>query len=190
MTKSTAYLLISVIILVLAVSVAYGQEDDAGEVAPPEPIDEITVIAPQSVSALKTAMDEAQDETFAVFNTKIDDPNFHIVCRMQRRFKDGFDPIPVHGVIRICATRFYLRESQRANDDYLDGFTEGRVTGASAHKKELNRKINDLITDSPEFRQAMRKFIVSKQEYDAAKEKEMSPGFFSRLFGLGKEDPE
>jgi hypothetical protein len=176
--------------LLLAVSVAYGQEDDAGETVPPEPIDEVTVIAPQSVNALKTAMDEAQDETFAVFNTKIVDPNFHIVCRLQRPFKDGFDPIPVHREIRICATRFYPRESQRANEDFLDGFGEGRVIGASAHKEELNRKINDLITESPEFRQAMSKFVVSKQEYDAAKEKEMSPGFFSRLFGSGKEDPE
>jgi len=190
MTKSTAYLLIPTITLLLAVSVAYGQEGDSAEGAAQEPIDEITVTAPQSVSALKTAMDEAQDETFAVFNTKIDDPNFHIICRLQRPFKDGFDPIPVHREIRICATRYYLRESQRANQDFLDGFGEGQVIGASAHKEELNQKINDLITESPEFRQAMRKFVVSKQEYDAAKEKEMSPGFFSRLFGSKKEDPE
>jgi hypothetical protein len=175
--------------LLSAVSVAYGQEGDSAEAAAPEPIDEITVTAPQSVSALKTAMDNAQDETFAVFNTNIDDPEFHISCRLQRPFKDGFDPIPIHREVRVCATRFYLRESQRATQDYLDGFTEGRVTGASAHKEELNQKINDLITESPEFRQAMRKFVVSKQEYDAAKEKEMSPGFFSRLFGSRKEDP-
>ena len=175
--------------LLLAVSVAYGQEDDSAKAATPEPIDEITVTAPQSVSALKTAMDEAQDETFAVFNTEIDDRNFHIVCRLQRPYKDGFDPIPVHREIRICATRYYLRESQRAIEDYLDGFGEGRVNGASAHKEELNRKIDELITESPEFRQVMRKFVVSKQEYDAAKEKEMSPGFFSRLFGSKKEDP-
>jgi hypothetical protein len=175
--------------LLLAVSAANGQEDDAREAAPPEPIDEVTVIAPQSVSALRTAMDKAQDETFSVFNTKIDDPDFHIICRLERPFKDGFDPIPVRRETRVCATRYYLGESQRANEDYLDGFGEGRVTGASAHKEELNRKINDLITESPEFRQAMTKFVVSKQEYDAAKEKEMSTGFFSRLFGSKKEDP-
>ena len=190
MTKSTAYLLVPMFLLLLAVSAADGQENDTGEAAPPAPIDEVTVIAPQSVNALKTAMDEAQDETFAVFNTKIDDPEFHISCRLQRPFKDGFDPIPIHREVRVCATRFYLRESQRATEDYLDGFTEGRVTGASAHKEELNRKINDLITKSPEFRQAMTKFVVSKEKYDAAKEKEMSPGFFRRLFGLEKEDPE
>lgn len=176
--------------LLLAVSVANGQEDGAGEAEPSEPIDEVTVIAPRSVSALRTAMDNAQDETFAVFNSKIDDPDFHIICRLKRPFKDGFDPIPVHREVRVCATRYYLRDSQRATEAYLDGFGEGRVTGASAHKEELNRKINDLITESPEFRQAMTKFVVSKQEFDAAKEKEMSTSFFSRLFGSTKEGPE
>ena len=188
MTKSTAYLLIPIIMLLLAVSAANGQEDGAGEAALPEPIDEITVTAPRSVSALKTAMDNAQDKTFAVFNAKIDDRDFHIICRMERPFKDGFDPIPVRREIRVCATRYYLRESQRMNEDYLDGFGEGPVIGASAHKEELDRKINDLITGSPEFRQAMTKYVVTKQAYDAAKEKEMSTGFFSRLFGSGKKD--
>ena len=101
MTKSTAYFLVPIFTLLFAVSAAKGQEDA-------EPIDEVTVTAPQSVSALKTAMDNAQDETFAVFNTQIDDIDFHITCRLQRPIKDGFDPIPVHREIRVCATRFYL----------------------------------------------------------------------------------
>jgi hypothetical protein len=186
MTKSTAYLIIAITMPLLAVSVAYGQEGDAAEAATSEPIDEIIVSVPQSLATLRRQMDNAQDETFAVFNAMIDEPDFHITCRMQRPYKDGFDPIPVHGEIRVCATRYHLRESQRSNDDYLDGFGDGQVTGASAHKKELTQKINKLITESPEFRQAMSEYVVSKREYDTAKEQEMSRGFFSRLFGSEK----
>ena len=189
MMKSTVYWLIPIIMLLLAVSVAYGQEGDAAGAAAPEPIDEITVTAPQSLSAWKTAMDKAQDETFAVFNTMIDDRDFHITCRLERPFKDGFDPMPIHREVRVCTTRYYRRASQRATEDFLDGFEDGRVDRGSAHKEELNQKINDLITESPEFRRAMTEYVVIKREYDAAKEQDKSRGFFSRLFGSKKEYP-
>ena len=134
-------------------------------------------------------MIKAQDETFAVFNTLVDDPDFRITCRLERPFKDGFDPIPVHRTTRVCSTRYYRRGSRRATEDYLDGVGRGDVIDAEAHKEELNQKINELIIESPEFRQVMTKFAVLEREYDAAKEKETSTGIFSRLFGSKKEDP-
>jgi len=184
-------LLLSMLIIVplLTVSVAYGQEGDTAEAAAPEPIDEITVTAPRSLRVVRTAMVNAQDETFAVFNDLIDDPDFHITCRVERPFKDGFDPIPVHRATRVCSTRYYRRESRRATEDFLDGIEQVQVFDAAAHKEDLNQKINDLITENPEFRQAMTRFVVSKREYDEAKEKEMSTRIFSRLFGSKNEDP-
>ena len=189
MAKSTVNFLILITVPLLIVSVAYGQEDDTAPAAAPEPIDEITIIAPRSLSVVRIAMVNAQNETFAVFNNLIDDRDFHITCRLERPFKDGFDPIPVHRTTRVCSTRYYRRESQRATEDYVDGFGPVDVIGAMAHKEELDQKVNDLIIKSPEFRQAMTKFVLLKREYDAAKEIEMSTGFFSRLFGSRKKDP-
>ena len=125
-------------------------------------------------------------ESFGVFNALIDDPDFHITCRLERPFKDGFDPMPVHRATRVCSTPYYRRESQRATEDYVDGFGLGEVIGAMAHQEELDQKFKDLIIESPEFRQVMSKFVLLKREYDAAKEIEMSTGFFSRLFGSNR----
>ena len=170
MTKSTTYLVIAIIMPLLAGSVAFGQEGDTVEAA--DPIDEITVISPPSLGALKRQMERAQEDTFSVFNAMNDDPNFHITCRMQRLNKDGFDPIPIHREVRVCTTRYFRRESQRENEDYLDDIGDGRVIGASAHNKKLTQKIHSLIEESQEFRQIMSEYVVAKREYDAAKEQE------------------
>jgi len=162
MTKSTLTLAIPIIMPLLSCAAAYGQDGDA--------IDEITVISPPSLGALKRKMENAQEDTFSVFNAMNDDPNFHITCRMQRPYKDGFDPIPIHRERRVCTTRYFRRGSQRANEDYVDGVGRGQVIGASAHHKKLTKKIHDLIEESPEFRRVMSEYVVLKREYDSAKE--------------------
>ena len=170
MTKSKLYWAIPTIMPLLAGSVAFGQEDD--KVGAADPIDEITVTSPPSLGALKRQMERAQEDTFSVFNAMNDDPNFHITCRMQRPNKDGFDPMPIHREVRVCATRYFRRESQRANEDYVHDIGRGQVIGGSAHNKKLTQKIHSLIEESQEFRQIMSEYVVAKREYDAAKEQE------------------
>ena len=169
--------------LLLALTLVLGTPALAEDTATPEAIEEIVVSAPKTLSGMRAAMHHAQDETFALFNELIDDPEFEISCRMERPFKDGFDPIPVHREVRVCETAFFRRESARANQDFVDGFDEGQVAGAEQHAAELDAKIKYLITTDPSFRAAMSKYVLAKRDYDAAKEADMSTGLFSRLFG-------
>ena len=174
MTNSKLIYLILVLVLSGMIRVSSSQEE----------IEEITVTGPKSINTLKFEMNRAQDETFSVFNASIDDPNFEITCRMERPFKDGFDPIPVHREVRVCLTGYVYQERQRANQDYMDGFSDGEIVGLTAHQMELEQKMNDLVENNTEFskRQCPR-YVLLKREYDKAREEEMSTSLFSRLFG-------
>lgn len=169
-------------------------EDLQGVAIEQEPLEEITVIAPQSLRSIYSDMVAAQEVTFDLYNALNDDPDFNIICRREKPAKDACNPIANSWPTQVCTTPYYDREIARETQDVLAGFADfGDATVDIQHHLELLAvKINELATDSPEFHEALIRYRDLKNGYDVERAERISNSllnrFFSGLFG-GQDEP-
>jgi hypothetical protein len=159
-----------------------------------EPLEEIIVIAPQSLRSMYADMVAAQEITFDLYNALNDDPDFNIICRREKPAKDAWNPIANSWPTQVCTTPYYDRETARETQDVLEGFADfGDATVDIQHHLELLAvKVNELATDSPEFHEAFIRYRDLKNGYDVERAERISNSplnrFFSGLFG-GQDEP-
>ena len=172
---------------ILACQLCWGQQaeildSDAGD-SEREPMEEIVVNAPQSLGSIAAAVTKAQIYTYSVFNALNLDNDYDVLCRKERRKKQGSNPINNHAPITTCLTTFVRRETARDNEIIFEGGDPGDSdVDYSAHVEELRQKVNTLARQHPELKQAMVEWAALKGNYNEAKAEEMKGNFFTRLF--------
>jgi hypothetical protein len=154
-----------------------------------EPLEEITVIAPQSIRSMYADMVQAQEIAFDLFNSLNEDNDFDVICRREKPAKDAWNPIANSWPTQVCTTPFYDREIARETQNVLNGlgnFGDAAVD-IDRHLELLAAKINEVATDSPEFYEAMISYRELKNGYDVERTERMANSplnrFFSGLFG-------
>lgn len=149
-------------------------------------VEEILVTAEISLRAMKNQMVDAQDAAFNLFNEVYAGTDYEIICKLERPFKDGFDPIPIQRTVRICDTRFVREVDDQATEDYLLGFGNGSTMSSfddiENHIEEVDQKVAELFQADPVFRQKVNEWEDLKTSYEAALESDQERGFWSSLF--------
>ncbi len=174
-------LLLATTLSILLSSGSLAQDTDRSD-----SIEEILVTAEISLRAMKNQMVEAQDVAFDLFNEVYAGTDYEIICKLERPFKDGFDPINVHRSVRICDSRYVREQEEQATEDYLLGFGTGSTMSSfddiEHHIEEVDQKIAELFRADPNFRQKVNDWEALKDSYEAALDSDQETGFWSSLF--------
>ncbi len=145
-----------VVLAVFVQQTAIAQETAADS----ETLEEIIVIAPQSLSSMRVAIVEAENDVLDLFNAMNDDNDYDIRCG--RETTTG-----THISRRVCRPRYAERLTARAEQDYLAGngyfdpFAE-----ISYHDDILEEKMRTLFAEHPELTQAATEYYLLKTRYD------------------------
>ena len=125
-----------------------------------ETLEEIIVIAPQSLSSMRVAIVEAEDNVLDLFNAINDDRDYDIRCRRETA-------LGTHIARRVCRPGYVSRLEARAEQDFLAGngyfdpFAE-----IDYHDDILEEKMRTLFAENPELNQAATEYYLLKTRYD------------------------
>ncbi len=125
-----------------------------------ETLEEIIVIAPQSLSSMRVAIVEAEDNVLDLFNAINDDRDYDIRCRRETA-------LGTHIARRVCRPGYVDRLEARAEQDFLAGngyfdpFAE-----ISYHDNILEEKLRVSFAENPELTQAATEYYLLKTRYD------------------------
>ncbi len=140
----------------------------------PLPMEELTVVAPQSLSSMRSEIVDAENDVLALFNSLNDDNDYDIRCRKEV-------PLGSHISARTCTPRFADRETARAAQDFMFGLGYFDPTAQiRSYEVILREKMATLVAENPELYQAMLKYYQLKTGYDAERAERFKDGFFSR----------
>lgn len=177
---------LSNLLLVAALSMLLSFGTVAQNSAEPVSVEEILVTGDLSLRAMKNQTVDALDEVMDLYNEVYAGTDYEMICRRERPFKDGFDPIPIQRTVRICDTSFVREIETQATEDYLLGFgngsTRGSLTDIERHIDEVDQKMAELIQADPVFRQKVIEWDDLKASYETALASDKERGFWSSLF--------
>ena len=139
---------------------------------PPEEIEEIVVYGEKSLLILKKDIERASDVVFESFNALNDDDEFDIHCS---------DRVPTGSNIAIGSCRpnyedkIYHDETQRrfaamGDIGLTEGFRINQVAIAAQlkkKKKQLDKRMESLANENPEFAKALIKLLVAERIFQA-----------------------
>jgi len=149
-------------------------------------VEEILVTADISLRAMKSQMVDALDEALDLYNEVYAGTDYEMICKLERPFKDGFDPINIQRTVRVCDSRYVREVENQATEDYLLGFGSGSTMSSfddiENHIDEVDQKMTELIQVDPVFRQKVNEWEDLKVSYEAALESDKETGFWSSLF--------
>jgi len=137
-------------------------------------MEELTVVAPQSLSTMRDELIRAEEDVLAVFNSLNDDDDYDITCRRER-------PIGSNIPVRVCKAAFVDREQAKAAQDYLGG--RGYVDPIGQlryHEEILRQKMSELMEESPDLFQALMAYYELKTGYDAERDDRFEDSFIAR----------
>jgi hypothetical protein len=124
-------------------------------------MEELTVIAPQSLQSMRDGLVRAEDDVLAIFNDYNDDDDFDISCQKET-------PTRSYIAVRVCRARFVDRLTAQASSDWLGGFPYADPRGElSRHGSLLQQKFNEVLEESPALYQALLDYYNLKTNYDS-----------------------
>ena len=163
----------------------FGQEvPETQEADERESMEEVIVSSPPSLRSMAAEVTRAQMNAFTVFNDLNGDDEYDVLCRRETVNKQASNVMGNYGPVLVCRTKFVRRETARDNELVFSGdfdLGDSDVDYAS-HARELSQKVNELISEHPEFQEAMSDWAMLKTNYDTAKAEDMKSNFFTRLF--------
>lgn len=124
-----------------------------------ETIDEVTVYGTKSLHTLRIELHRAEEKVFAMFNELNLDDAYDIHCE---------EKIPIGSLTkrRLCAPNF-LREVSTEQDRFLwNPHVGGEVKSIPKMNKNLKKKMDALVAEQPEFREAFMEYETAKELYE------------------------
>lgn len=158
-------LLIPVWVLLATPLLAQTAERPAPERLP----EEITVTGQRLFSTLQKQIREAEDRMYGLFNELNTDDLYDIHCAWEA-------PLGTRIRQRNCRPNFYVRATERDAQAFLGlvrGETGGVATPVSAelavHYPILQRRMEELVREHPELREAVAKLLDARRQLDERK---------------------
>ncbi len=170
-----AWLVVATVVCpVLLQQTAIAQEAEAetdAEVL--EPLEEIIVVAPRSLSSMRVEIRRVEENVLALFNAMNDDHDYDIRCRQEA-------PLGSHIPVRICNPRFVDRLIGRETQLYLrTGVYTEPVGEIRQHQEVLNEMMRTMVEENPQLRDEMQLFYDLKTQYDAERKERLEDKFFA-----------
>jgi len=120
--------------------------------------EEITVTGDNAKVNLQLAVDRAEDEFFALFNSLIDEEEFKIECRYEKVIGSLIKQ-------RICQTRYMRDELTRAANLSYVGVEYIATARLSDKNRQLRKKTIELLEQNAELRSAASNLSQRVEEY-------------------------
>ena len=167
-----AWLLVAAVLCpVLVHQTAIAQETEA-ETEASEPLEEIIVVAPRTLSSMRVEIRRAEDNVLALFNAINDDRDYDIRCRREV-------PLGTHIPQRVCNPRFVDRLIERENQLYLRTGVYTEPVGEIRHHQDiLNEMMRTMAEENPQLLDEMELYYQLKTHYDAEREERLEGKFF------------
>jgi hypothetical protein len=179
MNRWTAGRSLATLVALLALCrVAWSQEDaDSAQATPrdvADDIEELTVIAPQSLESMRQELVVAENDVLNVFNALNDDDDYDIYCTEESSVGSY---IPV----RTCRARFVDNETAQSAYDFLSGSGFVDPSGQLRyHEGILRQKMADLAAENPNLYNALLRYYNLKTSYDEERARRFEDQFFAR----------
>ena len=123
-------------------------------------MEELTVIAPQSLQSMRDGLVRAEDDVLSVFNDLNDDNDFDIYCQKET-------PTASYIAVRVCRARFVDRLTAQASSDWLGGAPYVDPRGElSYHGSLLQQKFSEVLEENPALHDALVRYYNLKTTYD------------------------
>jgi hypothetical protein len=183
--------LLTILLVSSIAQVSFAQTDSSSEpdqpaannsatIAPARerPTEEITVTEQLPVYRLRELTIEAEDKVYDLFNELVDEKRFRITCDTEKRINSLFD-------YRECKPEFEREATRAEAQDHLAMFrtmlggpgelSSGSVSGGTAipqqfsipmQQKQLQKKMDTLARENPEFLQSIIEFVEAKQRLE------------------------
>jgi hypothetical protein len=137
-----------------------------------EPLEEIIVVAPRSLSSMRIEIRRAENNVVALFNAMNDEHDYDIRCRQEVS-------IGTHIPQRVCTPRFVDRLIGRETQLYLrTGVYTEPVGEIRQHQEILNEMMRTMIEENPQLRDELQLFYDLKTRYDAERKERHEGKFF------------
>ena len=159
--KSSAAQIVGAFVLMLAYApVVFCQTEDVqkSEIATSEVREEITVYGRNSLVNLRRALDTAEDNFFAVFNSLNSDDEYDVDCG--RVFS-----LEAHRRLRICKAKFLMR--------YESEFGKGWNPNLAVLRKKEKLLVDEMrtqVSEHPELLEVFTELAKSKGDYDSERQ--------------------
>ncbi len=154
---------------------ASAQEQD--EASPSEfsgEIEELTVIAPQSLESMRQELVIAENDVLNVYNALNDDDDYDIYCTEER-------PLGSYIAVRVCRARFVDNEQAQSAYDLLSGTGYTDPAGQiSYHESIMRQKMSELAAENPNLYNALLRYYNLKTGYDSERASRFEDQFFAR----------
>jgi len=160
--------LITGTILVLSTAAAQDLANQPGDPAEDQAIDEITVIAPPSVTRIKSEIVQADRRMFGIFNSMTNDMRYKTYCRLT-----SFPGTNLKR--RVCVPNFEKGVLEEAFDD-SSTWTSFNIPQAvlEKHRETYRQMMIDFANENPELKQAIFKRAQLEQDLREARERARS----------------
>ncbi len=136
------------------------------------PMEELTVVAPQSLQAMRNGLVRAEDDVLSVFNDLNDDNDFDIHCQKER-------PTSSYIAVRTCRARFVDRLTAQASADWMGGFPYVDPRGELSYQGSLLRqKFSEVLEENPALHDALVRYYNLKTTYDVETDQRFSDDSF------------
>ena len=138
----------------------------------PLPMEELTVVAPQSLQSMRDGLVRAEDDVLAIFNDYNDDDDFDIHCQKER-------PTASYIAVRTCRARFVDRLTAQASADWMGGFPYVDPRGELSQYGALLRiKFSEVLEENPALYNALLRYYNLRTTYDAETDQRFSDDSF------------
>ena len=146
-----------------------GAPVESSEVGPEAAVEEVVVIGPRTPASLRAELVRAEDRVHELFNALNDDDEFDIHCFTETRTGTRISQ-------RVCKANFVDTATANESQAYL-AFLRGESGQAQApaasvlqYKNEiLRRKLNSLVRENAELREAVMHFAELRLNYEDAR---------------------
>lgn len=132
-----------------------------------EAIDEVTVMGLRSLGSLRSDIEKAEDNIYAVFNSLNDDDDYDVFCRRETWIGSQIK----HRVCRTKGFRHVVSKSKSANKHLKGEHTGTAPMSQKRHNDILREKMRVLTVENPELVDALRKRLILRIAYEETKEK-------------------
>ena len=112
-------------------------------------IDEITVVAPRTITAIKAAITKADRKMYALFNDMNQDRRYDVSCTLENRYGSNMKT-------RVCRPQFerdVLDEAFRDNSTWTS--FDRPEAELRRYREEFRQKMIDFAATNPELQQAV-----------------------------------
>jgi len=140
----------------------------------PGEIEELTVVAPRLLEAMRQELVIAEDDVLNSYNALNDDDLYDINCRDER-------PTGTYIPVRICRAEFVNQETARTAYDFLSGLDYVDPNAELRyHENIMRQKMAQLAAENPVLYNALLRYYNLKTNYDQERARRFENQFFAR----------